>query len=169
VAYTYDGPTQTMTVYSDGVEANTDTLLEPLSTWAVDDQGRPLPFRLASQTDANGAATVGLRGSMTIAKLRVYGQALSGQAIADKYAAERAQFEGGTNVTDLHLELVSANGQNGAVTLSWTATAGQTYSVELSTNLTSWTAIATNLTTGTFTDAPASPVPPYKFYRLRAP
>jgi len=70
VVYTYDGDTQTTTVYSNGALANSVTT--PLDTHSVDTLGRPLPFRVASQTDDNGNATGGLRGSMAISEIRVY-------------------------------------------------------------------------------------------------
>jgi hypothetical protein len=92
VVYTYDGPSQTTTVYKDGVEANTETLGTPLNTWAVDNLGRPLPFRVGSQNEANGNATGGLRGSMTIAKIRVYDRALDPAAILANYNTEAADF-----------------------------------------------------------------------------
>jgi hypothetical protein len=157
VAYTYDGASQTTTVYSDGVEANSE--VTPLNTWAVDDQGRPLPFRLASQTDASGVATAGLRGSMTIAKLRVYGVALTTSQISSNYTAESGLF------TRPSIQSISVNGQTGAVTLDWTTTPGRTYAVETSGTLTNWTSVVTGLSTNRFTETPGAV--PYRFYRIR--
>ena len=167
VTYVYDGATTTSTVYKDGVLAN--TLLEPaaLNVWAVDSTpaAYPLPFRVGAQNNSDGSPG-GQFASMTIAKVRVYDQALSAQAVADKYNAERSQFQGATQP---RLDSISVNPQNGAVSLSWTAAAGQNYSLETSTNLTNWGAIATNLATNSFTDVPTPPPAPYKFYRLRVP
>ena len=72
----------TTRVYADGVEAANETLTAALDTWDVDSAGRPLPFRVGSQNEANGDATAGLRGSMTIARIRVTDQALAADAIA---------------------------------------------------------------------------------------
>ncbi len=81
-------------VYSDGQPANTNSITSGLDTWAVDSSADavPLSFVMAAQTDANGAITDGLRGSLSIARLRVYDQTLGAQAIAQIYAAESGQF-----------------------------------------------------------------------------
>jgi hypothetical protein len=162
VAYTYDGVSQTATVYKDGAVANTRVLAAPLNTWAVDTTpaARPLPFMVGAQNNADGSPG-GQFASLTIAKVRVYDQALSGQAIGDQYSSERGQF---APAQGLRLGSVAVNRQTGAVTIGWTAVAGQTYTVEASTNLIDWSPLATSLTSGTFTETPAAP---YKFYRLR--
>ncbi len=57
----------------------------------------------------------------------------------------------------------------GAFQLHLAGQSGQDYAIEVSTNLTQWSAIATNTATGgafDFTD-PASPGTPYRFYRAR--
>jgi hypothetical protein len=164
VAYTYDSALLTTTVYSEGVEANSEVLGAALNTWAVDGQGRPLPFRLASQTDAGGNATAGLRGSMTIAKLRVYGVALQASQMASNYTAELGLF------TRPNIQTITVNSQTGAVTLDWTTAAGQTYAVEASGNLNSpinWAAVATGLATNRFTETPGAGAGPARFYRIR--
>lgn len=92
VVYTWDSTTTTSTVYMDGALANTEELPVPLNVWAVDTAGRPLPFRVASQNDDNGNATAGLRGSMTIARIRVHDRVLGPDAIAAKYTAELPDF-----------------------------------------------------------------------------
>jgi hypothetical protein len=166
VAYAYDGSSQTTTVYSNGVEANTEVLLAPLNTWAVDDQGRPLPFRLASQNEANGTATAGLRGSMTIARLRVYGVALAASQITSNYTAEVGSFVGTGRPT---IQLINVDSQTGLVTLDWTTTTGSTYAVEASNNLnspTNWAVVAAALSTNRFTETPAG-APAARFYRIR--
>src|SRR5262249_39744172 len=63
-----------------------------LNTWAVDNAGRPLPFRVASQTDANGAATGGLRGSMAIAELRVFDRVLDPAIIQSDFNAGKDAY-----------------------------------------------------------------------------
>jgi len=92
VVYTYDGTAQTTVVYKDGVEANREELPNPLNTWAVDTAQRRLPFRVASQNDANGNATGPLRGSMTISKIRVYDRVLDANAVKSNYDAEANAF-----------------------------------------------------------------------------
>jgi hypothetical protein len=92
VVYTWDSANTTTTVYKDGVVANTEQLPVPLNIWATDTAGRPVPFRVASQNDDNGNPTSGLRGSMTIARIRVHDRTLSADDIAAKYAAELPDF-----------------------------------------------------------------------------
>jgi hypothetical protein len=163
VAYTYDSASLTTTVYSNGALANSEVLANPLNTWAVDGQNRPLPFRLASQTDAGGNATVGLRGSMTIAKVRVYGIALGTSEISANYTNELASF----TLTQPNIQAISLSPQTGAVTLDWTTLAGKTYAVEASSSLTNWAAVVTGLSTNSFTETPAAGAGPKRFYRIR--
>lgn len=92
VVYTWDSVGLTTTVYADGEEANAETLVQPLNTHLVDTTGAALPFRVASQTDAGGAATAGLRGSMTVARIRVHDRVLNAADIAAQYTAEAGEF-----------------------------------------------------------------------------
>jgi len=92
VVYTYDSATQTTTVYSDGAVANTEVLENPLVTHAVDTVGNALPFRIASQNEASGSATEGLRGSLSIARLRVHDTAIDAAAVASTYTREATEF-----------------------------------------------------------------------------
>lgn len=92
VVYTYDGPSQTTTVYSDGAVANTEVLPSPLVTHATSTTGAGLPFRIASQNEANGSATAGLRGSMTIARIRVHDTAIDAATVAANYSRELTEF-----------------------------------------------------------------------------
>ena len=55
----------------------------------------------------------------------------------------------------------------GAFSFGWTPAPGKTYSVEASGNLATWTAIATNLSTGSFTESPVPAGSPFRYYRLR--
>lgn len=86
VVYVYDSVSGSATVYSNGTLAHSD-VAGPLNTWAVDTLGRPLPFRVASQNEANGTATAGLRGSMTIAEIRVFDRVLDAATIQANYNA----------------------------------------------------------------------------------
>lgn len=87
VAYTYDAVLQTTRVYSNGIEVNFEELATPLNTHALDTLGRPLPFRVGSQNEANGDPTGGLRGSMTIGELRVYDRVVSGTDLQASFTA----------------------------------------------------------------------------------
>jgi hypothetical protein len=161
VAYTYEGPTMMVRVFSNGVEANSRELTAPLNTHVVDTANRALPFRVASQNDDNGNATGGLRGSMTIARIRVWDQALSPEAIAAKYQAEQGEF-----VASVALELAATyNSGTRALNLTWPVTQGQTYTVESTANFTSWTSEVTGLTTGQY--SVTIPATGTKFFRLR--
>jgi len=93
VAYTYDAATLTQNVYSDGQLANTGTNIM-LNVASVDTspQMNPLPFRVAAQTDTTGTPTVDLRGTMTIARIRVYDEVLTADEISAKYQAEYGAF-----------------------------------------------------------------------------
>jgi len=87
VVYTYDAPSLTTRVYSNGAEAANETLAAPLNVWAVDTLGRPLPFRVGSQNEADGSATPGLRGMMTIGEIRVYDRVLDAATIQNNFNA----------------------------------------------------------------------------------
>jgi hypothetical protein len=167
VAYTWDAAALTQSVYQDGSLANSEVLAAALNIWAVDSNPEPntapLPFRLGAQNEANGAPTAGLRGSMTIARLRVYDQALTAQALAAKYQAEAPFF---SSVTQPKIEGVVYSAQNDAFTFTWAAVAGTKYTVEASANLTEWSAVATDLAQGTYTAKP-SIAGPIRFYRVR--
>jgi hypothetical protein len=161
VAYTYDPLTLTTSVYKDGVLANSETYSFPLSTWATDNAERPLPFRLGAQNDAGGSATATLRGSMTIAKIRVYDRALSAEAIAARFA------EGLPASEEVVINEVNLNRQTGEVTLTWDAAPGKTYAVEVSTDLETWSTAASGLTSGSFTENINTTQDHARFFRLR--
>jgi hypothetical protein len=93
LAYTYDAATLTQTVYRDGQLANSETNVA-LNIAAVDTspQMNPLPFRVATQNDTTGTPTPNLRGTMTIARIRVYDEALTASDIAAKFQAEAETF-----------------------------------------------------------------------------
>jgi len=91
VVYTYDPFIYTAAVYMDGELAN-ERDIGLLSTHEYDTANVLLPYRVASQNDDNGQPTAGLRGSMTIARIRVHDEALSATAIANQFAAEAPGF-----------------------------------------------------------------------------
>jgi hypothetical protein len=88
LVYTYDGPTSTTRVYADGVLWNT----EVLSPGAINTHANT-PINLATQIDADGVTpTGGLRGSLTLARVRIHDGVLSDSQIGDNYSLERADF-----------------------------------------------------------------------------
>lgn len=92
VVYVWDPVSLTSTVYKDGVQAATETLSDPLNIWATDSLGKPLPFRVGSQSDANGTPTGTLRGSMTIGRIRVHDRVLDANTVLNRYNSERGDF-----------------------------------------------------------------------------
>ena len=149
IAYTYDRATLTQTVYRDGQLANSETNLL-LNIALVDTSNNPLPFRVATQNDAGGTPTVGLRGSLTIARIRVYDEALTAADILANYNAELPTF----GVAPPELK-IGVDRTTGTVTITWNAQPGKTYTVKSSSDPTSplntWTTRGTGLT-GTFVD-----------------
>jgi hypothetical protein len=167
VAYTYDGASQTANVYVDGRLANTETFAAALVTHAVDNSpapGRPLPFRVGIQNNAD-ASPGGQYASLYLARLRVYDQPLGAATIAATYEAERDDFAPAPDAPSI--TGVTRNAQTGAVTLNWTASAGQTYAVQATSAVPGgWADIATGLTTGTYTEA-TPPAGTTRYYRIR--
>jgi hypothetical protein len=162
VAYTYDRATATVSVYRDGQLANSEAGII-LDTHEINNSPgtNGLPFRVATQNEANGTATAGLRGSMTIARIRVYDEALpatGADSIQAHYQAEVGTFsESGLRLSVTYDRIV------GAVTIGWSAAPGASYTIQSSDNLTSWSDRATGLTSGTFTDSAGGGM---RFYRV---
>jgi hypothetical protein len=121
VVYTYDPDTQTVAVYRDGLLANSETNIV-LNTHRVGALGNALPFRVASQNEMSGAATPNLRGSMTIAKIRVYDDTLTDAEIAAQYASEVSAF---ALACPNNMTVPADPGQCGA-TVTFTAVAADT-------------------------------------------
>lgn len=167
VAYTYDKLTRTAAVYRDGQQANSE-LITNINTFATNSippspgvqfvAANGLRFRVGAQNEANGDVTPNLRGSMTIARLRVFDEALTAQEISAAYGAEVSLFE----------TRLSVQYNAGSATITWTAIPGRTYAVEATTTLPgTWGDLATGLTTGSYTDTTAG-LSDTKFYRVRA-
>jgi len=112
LSYTYDGATRTTRVYVNGVEANSETLPAPLSTHATDTTGAALRFIVGAQSEANGTRTAALQGSMTIARIDIYDQALS-PTIIDRHFNELAVGFGlvPTVLTDADGDTLDDNGE----------------------------------------------------------
>ncbi len=86
LVYTYDGTTAR--VYADGVLQNSEVLGQS----AINTHANT-PICLGTQLDADGVTPTGtLRGSMTIARVRVHDGVLSDAQIANNYQTERAAF-----------------------------------------------------------------------------
>lgn len=163
IAYTWDPAATAAIVYSDGQPANTNIITSGLDTWAVDTSLEPVPlsFIMAAQAEANGAITEGLRGSLSVARLRVYDQALSAQAIAQSYASESGQF------TSLTIEGFAYSASADTFTLTWTVAPGAQYEVEAASDLGgTWTSVASGLTAGSYTDKPSTGGA-QRFFRIR--
>jgi hypothetical protein len=83
LVYTYDGTTTR--VYSDGALMNQEVLT--LNTHAN------TSFQLAAQLDADGTTvTAGLRGSLTLGRVRIHDGVLSNAQVQANYNLERAAF-----------------------------------------------------------------------------
>ncbi|MCI0746492.1 MAG: LamG domain-containing protein, partial [Verrucomicrobia subdivision 3 bacterium] len=162
VAYTYDQPTATVTVYRDGQMANTEAGIT-LITHAVDGTAatNQLPFRVGAQTEANGTVTPGLMGSMTIARVRVYDEPLP--ATGDD--SIQAHFEAEVGLFDRPRLSIQFDAGTGTATLMWVARPGDSYTVETSSDLMMWTTRATGLVIGSFVDNQAGTAL-RRFYRV---
>ncbi len=89
IAYTQDG--SETSVYVNGVLANSETIAVNTHTVA-DDGTTPLPFVVGNQNEPNGTQSNALLGSLSIAKLRVYAEALSPEGILANYRQAAASF-----------------------------------------------------------------------------
>jgi hypothetical protein len=86
LVYTYDGTTTR--VYADGVLLNS----EVLGSGAINTHANT-PINLATQTEGDGVnLNGGLRGSLTMARVRIHDGVLTDEQIADNYNFERSEF-----------------------------------------------------------------------------
>lgn len=166
VAYTYDPLTSTTTVYSNGQVANTEVLGNPLATHAVNnaEPGVPLRFLLGAQNDANGVATGGLRGSLSVGRVRVYDGVLDAAAIGQLYSSELATY------TAAPLAFLPPTYDVGAdkITLKWSAVPTATYTLEGADDPSkTWAPVATGLTGDTYVIESVS-TKTTKFFRVRS-
>ncbi len=165
VAYTYDPMTTTSTVYSEGAVATTQVLPSALETYAGNnaDNAVPLNFRLGSQNDGNGAATGGLRGSMSLGRVRVYDGVLSAADIAKIFNEEKGRYAD----VPLAFSMPAYDKAADRVTLKWSAVPPTTYALDGTDDLNTWTPVATGLTGDTFVIEGVS-TKTSKFYRVRS-
>jgi len=164
VAYTYDRATSTIAVYRDGQLANSETA--NLNSHSINNTPATngLPFRVASQNEANGTPTAAFRGSMTIARIRVYDEALPATGADSIQAHYQAELDDFTPSQSPQLS-ITYNRTAGSATLTWSAAAGASYTVQSSPDLSSWSNRGTGITSGSFTDDQAGGA--MRFYRLR--
>jgi len=85
IAYTYDGTDER--VYVDGVQTNTENRVAPAINVAID-----TPINIGSQNEADLSATGGLRGSLTLGRLRVHDGVLTPAQILSNYTLEKPEF-----------------------------------------------------------------------------
>ena len=164
VAYVFDPGTGTARVYSDGVQANEVTMPDLPNIYDLDSLNRPLPFRLASQNNANGTPA-GLFGSLSIARLRVYDGVVPGTAITDLYNLEAPDYA--APAEDLVIETPTYDPATGSVTLRWNAMPGSSYTVTASETLSGeYTPLATGLTDGTYNLSDVT-TPAARYFRVR--
>jgi hypothetical protein len=165
VSYSYTASDHTSRVYRNGVLANAFVEPGPLNTFGVDTAGNPLHMRVVAQSNNDGTPDAGQRGSLTIARLRVYAVALPADKILTDYNAEKAAFSGGTSDTTITTQ--SYDSAQGKFTFTWTPAAGKTYDVQAANvigDANAWTTVATAVTTGTFTET--VPAGAQRYYRL---
>lgn len=92
IAGTYNRTNHTSRMYVDGKLVN--NFVEPgnLNIFAVDSNGAPLPFTLGAQNNADGTASTGQLGSLTIGRLRVYDRVLDDAGIKALFDAGASTF-----------------------------------------------------------------------------
>ena len=166
VAYTYDPATTTVSVYSNGEVANSKVLTGPLATHAVDntEAATPLRFLVGAQNEANGQPTGGLRGSLSIGRIRVYDGLLDAAAIGQVYASELPSY----TAAPLALERPVYEPANDRITLRWNAVPTSTYRLEGAASLGGdWTPVATGIAAGSHVVEGVSGTP-NRFFRVRS-
>ena len=88
LVYVFDGTTQR--VYVDGVQTNSEVLGEGTLNVA---SGPTMPINIGTQIEPNGETpTPGLRGTLTLGRVRVYDGVLPIETITANYNAERAGY-----------------------------------------------------------------------------
>jgi hypothetical protein len=87
LVYTFDGTTHTTRVYIDGVQANSEVLAAGAINTFPD-----LPINIGAQTAPNGTVEPGLRGNLTLGKVRIHDGVLTPDQVANNYNEEKAQF-----------------------------------------------------------------------------
>lgn len=166
VAITYDAVNLETAVYSNGELANSELLDAPLFTWVENNEANPKPlaFLVAAQSNADGTVAGGLRGSMTIGRLRVYDKALAPNAIQALYNAEKDAYVAVIVDQDVNISGIAVDGSN--LTITWDAVDGASgYIVETSTDLKTWSPAGT-VSEAQYTED-ISTLADARFYRVR--
>jgi hypothetical protein len=159
-----------MNVYADGQLANSEVVSVNTADFAADapdsptDSANRLHFRIARQNNDTGGVDGAGIGAFNLARLRVSGFAMNPSSILARFNSEQKQFQ-----APLRIEAINVDQDSGAVTLSWIAAPGRSVSVQTSSNLVAWSAIASNLLGNIYTDVPGNSGRFYKFYRLSSP
>jgi hypothetical protein len=162
--------TNLISAYVDGQLASSQTNTLSTAAFAADapnsstDSTNRLHFRIGRQNTDIGDADTNAIGAFHLAKLRIYNYAIAPASIQHRFEAERKRF-----LPPLRIDDVRVDASNGDVVLSWAAGPGRSVSIESSTDLTTWSLIASNLTGTGYTDSPTNSVPGRRFFRLRTP
>jgi hypothetical protein len=92
IVFTYDSATMVERLYKDGALNKTQTNTVPLSTFNLDLNGFPIPFRVARQTDASGVPSASGIGTNVIARIQILDTVLTDAQIQTQFDAEKTQF-----------------------------------------------------------------------------
>lgn len=90
VAYTFDGSQSLARLYQNGVEVLSRNVT--LNTWALDDNGSPIHFRIARQNTRLGLPSPSGVGESIIAKIRIHDRALTADEIQSDFEADQRTF-----------------------------------------------------------------------------
>ncbi len=88
--WVYDSASGVFSAYTDG-ELSTAKAVGPLTTWATDTGGNPLPIRLAAQSWPDGGIAY-TNGGMTMARIRVHDTAFTPSEVVGEFASEASDF-----------------------------------------------------------------------------
>jgi hypothetical protein len=159
----YNSTNQTATVYIDGKVANSQQIPIELNVWTTNSVNGPLPIRVGAQNAADGSPS-GPFATLTLARARVFDQALTDADIAQRFDAEKAAFAGSAPAqTTIENAKVDATGTTFSFT--WSPVAGKTYGVESTTDFKSWAPANGSVGNGSFSEAITGSG--RRFYRLR--
>lgn len=163
IAYTYDASINRTCVYTDGALTKCEDHGLDFATWAQDTAGRALPFVLGNQNEAGGNRIPDISASMTISRVRVYDIPIDAAEIAAQYNVELPYYEGQVGPSAPTITGMAHSTGTG-ITLTWTAEAGASYTVQASNDLLSWEDLATGIQEGSYND-PAV-LQDHRFYRI---
>ena len=127
----YNKSSNTRSIYVDGFLSNSENDGNPLNTWAVaNDNETPLPIVIGNQNEANGTRVDNLSGSLSIAKLKIYDQALDASTVFSNFDGDRSAFGlGGPLVASFSSESSAIIGGQ-STTLSWNILGADSISID---------------------------------------